>query len=61
MGVAQQQHLVPWQEQPPLAPGPSGHSRGVWHPAVLGSQAAPLVALGASLSQGGMGEGEPLP
>lgn len=30
VGAAQQQHLVPRQEQPQLAPGPGGHSRGIW-------------------------------
>lgn len=60
MGVAQQQHLVPRRNSPswPLALVDTAEGSGIqqrW-----GSQAAPLAALGASLSQRGMGEGEEL-
>lgn len=62
MGAAQQQHLAPRQEQPQLAPGPGGQTqqRGLALQQCWRSQAEPPAALGASLSHGGMGEGEEL-
>lgn len=59
-GLPSSSTLYPGRNSPswPLALVDTAEGSGVQQ--CWGSQAAPLVALGASLSQGAVGEGEPL-